>query len=142
MDNALKEKVKCKLSTLDPIYHGGALALFFVRDLISNTSAKQANHDTGLVRKMKITQIPGENVELATNQMKSMLNILTTAGCPPDDEIELLLEFFQTTTNTKFNAVFHTMLNSYKLWGVAMVIRIISPLLSFTRRLSNSTRSW
>ena len=117
MDAALKEKVKTKLSTVDVIYHGGALALFYVRDLISNSSAKQAEHVTSLVRKMKITAIAGENVELATNQMKSMLNILTTAGRPPDDEIELLLEFYQTTTNVKFNAVFHAMLNSYKLWG-------------------------
>ena len=117
MDPALKEKVKCKLSTVDAIYHGGALALYFVRDLISNTSAKQAEHVTGLIRKMKVTSIPGENVELATNQMQSMMNILTTANRPPDDPIELLLEFYQTSTNSKFNAVFHAMLNSYKLWG-------------------------
>ena len=117
LDSALKEKVKTKLNTVDAIFHGGALALFYIRDLISNSSAKQAEHVTNLVRKMKITAIAGENVELATNQMKSMLNILTTAGRPPDDEIELLLEFYQTTTNAKFNAVFHAMLNLYKLWG-------------------------
>jgi hypothetical protein len=69
---------------------------------------------------MKITSVPGENVDLATNQMKSMMNILTTAGRPPDDAIELLLEYYQTSTNSKFNSVFHAMLNAYKLWGAGV----------------------
>ena len=117
MDQDLKEKVKTKLATVDATYHGGSLALFFICNVISNTSAKHAEYVLGLVHKMKVSQLEGKNIKLAINQMKLMLNILQNANHLPDDVLELLLKYFQSSSNKDFNDVFKALLNNYKLYG-------------------------
>jgi hypothetical protein len=66
---------------------------------------------------LKLSHITGENVELGINQFKSLMNILTTANCAPDNLADMLLEFMQTSSNKKFTAAFSTLHQNYKLWG-------------------------
>ena len=70
---------------------------------------------------MKVSQLEGGNIELAINQMKSMLNILQNANHLPDDVLELLLKYFLSSSNKDFNDVFKALLNNYKLYGTGTV---------------------
>jgi hypothetical protein len=63
----LKDKLKTKLTTIHETKHGGALALFLFWELISSTSAKQSKYVNGLLRKLKLSHITGENVKLGIN---------------------------------------------------------------------------
>jgi hypothetical protein len=117
IDSDLKDKLKTKLATINEAKHGAALGLFFIRELISSSTAKQSEYVTGLLRKLKLSHITGENVELGINQFKSLMNILTTANRAPDDSVDMLLEFMQTSSNKKFTAAFSTLHQNYKLWG-------------------------
>lgn len=90
---------------------GGPLILLLILQRIQNTSETSLDNLRTSLRNLKISMLEGEDVELATNIIKSSVAALKGASRPeksflPDDLSELILKIYQTTSVASFNLIF------------------------------------
>ena len=94
-----------------PIQQGGPLMLFLILKRIMDVSETSVKGMIDRVKVLKITDLPGENVEDAVSLIKSSHKILKQCSSDvrnhvPDDFPELVLKVFQSSSQPAFNKVF------------------------------------
>ena len=106
---------KCLESYEDysPAQRGGPLMLFLVLKKIQDNSESAIEALKTRVTKLKIRDIPGENVDTAVSLIKSTYSTLQSASTAernyvPDDFPQTVLRVLQTTSVKEFNEAFST----------------------------------
>ena len=95
----------------DPIQQGGPLVLYFILKRILDVSETSIRYLVKRVRAIKLSSIPGENVEDVVSIVKSTYKVLKQCSTDvrnhvPDDFPELVLQVFQTSSTPNFNSIF------------------------------------
>ena len=94
-----------------PVQRGGPLVLFFVLKRALDVSETSMQYLLTRVKALKISSLPGENVDEAVSLIKSVYTALKQCSTDvrnfvPDDFPETVLKVFQTTSVPAFNKVF------------------------------------
>ena len=94
-----------------PLQQGGPLTLFILLRRIQDSSEASIDAVKTRIKNLKISSLPGEDVDTAVSLIKSSYEALKNASTEshnyvPDDFAETLLEVFQTTTVSEFNLAF------------------------------------
>jgi hypothetical protein len=95
-----------------PNQRGGPLMLYLILARIQNTSETSLDNLRLRLKNLKISEIPGEDVEIVVSMIKSTYSALKGASRPeksfiPDDLPETIYRIFQTTSVPRFNKTFH-----------------------------------
>jgi hypothetical protein len=95
-----------------PVQRGGPLMLFLILRRIQDVSEAAIGHVKQSLKSLKITDIPGEDVDKVVSLIKSALSLFKSASSAchsfvPEDFPKLILELFQTSSCAEFNAAFH-----------------------------------
>jgi hypothetical protein len=95
-----------------PDQHGGPLMLYLILRRIQNVSETALEHLKLKIRNLKISELEGEDVDVAVSLIKSTYAALKSASTPdrdqvPDDFPSVVLSVFQTTSVPEFNACFY-----------------------------------
>jgi hypothetical protein len=91
---------------------GGPLFFKLLMDLLQNNSAEAAEYLVNVVKNLKITNFPGENilkvVSLIRGAVKRLTNLKDATGqsALPKDLADKLLDVFQTSSVEDFNSLF------------------------------------
>jgi len=90
---------------------GGPLMLFLILRRIRNHSETAIEHLKLKIKHLKISEIPGEDVDIAVSLIKSTYLVLQSCSTPdrnqvPDDFASTVLKVFQTSSVPEFNACF------------------------------------
>lgn len=90
---------------------GGPLDLFLILKRIRSSSETALDQLKTSFKRMKISEIPGEDVDIAVSFVKSTHKALVSASRDdrnfvPDDFVETLYKVYQTSTIDPFNRVF------------------------------------
>ena len=110
-DESLWNKCLEDYEEFHPIQRGGPLMLFLILKRIQDTSESALETFKKQVRKLKISSIKGEDVDVAVSLIKSTYKILTGASTAdrsyvPDDFNQTVVKVFQTTSVRDFNQTF------------------------------------
>jgi hypothetical protein len=94
-----------------PVQQGGSLILYFVLKRLLDVGESSLDFLRKRVRAIKLTDLPGENVEDAVSLIKSTVKVLLQCSTDirnhlPDDFPETVLKVFQTSSSPAFNQVF------------------------------------
>ena len=96
-----------------PVQQGGPLLLYLVLKKMLDVSETSLEYLRKRVKAIKLSELPGENVEEAVSLIKSTHKVLTQCSTVerqyvPDDFSETILKVFQTSSQPAFNRVFET----------------------------------
>ena len=94
-----------------PFQQGGPLVFYFILKRIMDVSESSIQYLQKRIKALKLSDLPGENVDDAVSLIKSAHKILVQTSTDtrhnvPDDLNETLLRVFQTSTCTNFNEIF------------------------------------
>ena len=95
----------------NPVQQGGPLMLFFILKRIIDVSESSITGLQQRIKTLKLTDLPGENVDEAVSLIKSALRVLEQCSTEirnyvPDDLPLYVLRVFQTSTQPRFNEIF------------------------------------
>jgi hypothetical protein len=104
----LRTSVTNSLESLDEDEIGGPTVLYLIRQAIIKASSTKAEQIKDGLRKFKIKNQDGENIDGIIRMIRSAHKILEAANSVPNDEdwSETLLRLFMTSTQTEFNSIF------------------------------------
>ncbi len=105
--------LKCReaYDDFDPAQRGGPLMLFLLLKKIQDNSESAIESLKARVTRLKLRDIPGENVDTAVSLIRSTYAALESASRSdrnyiPDDFPQTVLKVFQTSSNASFNGAF------------------------------------
>jgi hypothetical protein len=106
-------KARAEYDTFEPCRRGGPLMLYLILNRIQDCSEASIDLLKVRLKSMKISELPGEDIEVAVSFIKSCQAALIGASRPekwhvPDDLSQTVLQIMQTTTVEAFNKVFRT----------------------------------
>jgi len=95
-----------------PVQRGGPLMLFLILRRIQDVSEAAIGHVKQSLKSLKITDIPGEDVDKVVSLIKSAHSLFKSASSAchsfvPEDFPKVILELFQTSSCAEFNSAFH-----------------------------------
>jgi hypothetical protein len=112
MDDNLLLKINETYLSYPESDRGGPLFFKLLMDLLQNNSAEAAEYLVNVVKNLKITNFPGENilkvVSLIRGAVKRLTNLKDATGqsALPKDLADKLLDVFQTSSVDDFNSLF------------------------------------
>ena len=110
--------LQADLNSIHPAFHGGPLLFYLAISRIQNPSQAAITHILETLRKIKITDYDGENVEKVVQILRSSHTLLLNASLGginyvPDDFDLTILKILQTSSVPAFNGLFADELKTY-----------------------------
>ena len=110
-DESLWNKCYERYEEFEPMQQGGPLMAFLILKLIQDSSEKALEHLKAQLETLKISSIPGEDVEVAVSLIKATHRVLKCASSKtksyvPSDFSRTVFVVFQTTSVHEFNLLF------------------------------------
>ena len=110
-DEELWTKTLEEYNRYTPIQRGGPLMLILLLKRIRNSSETAITHLLDQLKKLKISELPGENVDRAVSMVTSTYELLVQASTSqrnylPDDFPQTVLKIYQTSSVDEFNSQF------------------------------------
>jgi hypothetical protein len=110
-EESLWNKCYERYEEFEPMQQGGPLMAFLILKLIQDSSEKALEHLKAQLETLKISSIPGEDVEVAVSLIKATHRVLKCASSKtksyvPSDFSRTVFIVFQTTSVHEFNLLF------------------------------------
>ena len=94
---------------VEPIHQGGPTFFFIMMQIIIQTSDQATRALLQHIKGLNISQIWGENVQIATSLIHGALQRLEMIDAVPSNIGIILLDIYQTTSYQDFNEILRTM---------------------------------
>ena len=94
---------------VEPIHQGGPTFFFIMMQIIVQTRNQSTRSLLQRLKGLNISQICGENVQIATCLIRGSLQRLETVDAVPSNILIILLNIYQTRSYQDVNKIFRTM---------------------------------